>query len=149
MLRTGIDPGGMWHNSAFSAGGAGGDPSATPLAETEPLMNFPMNFLISDAWAQGEASATGGLIGLLPLVLIFVLFYFLLIRPQQKRAKQHREMVAAIKKGDEVVTTGGTLGLVTDVGENFITLDISNGVKVKVQKHAIASMMPKGTIKDS
>jgi preprotein translocase subunit YajC len=107
-----------------------------------------MNLFISDAWAQGD-SAGSGLLGLLPFVLIIVVFYFLLIRPQQKRQKQHREMVANIKKGDEVVTNGGTLGRIADVGENFVTLEISEGVEIKVQTQAIQTMMPKGTIKDS
>lgn len=108
-----------------------------------------MNLLISDAWAQGGGSAGGGLISLLPIVVIFVLFYFLLIRPQQKRQKQHREMVQALAKGDEVVTVGGTLGKITDVGENFITLEIAQGVQVKVQRNAVQSMMPKGTVKEA
>ncbi|MDZ7841539.1 MAG: preprotein translocase subunit YajC [Gammaproteobacteria bacterium] len=108
-----------------------------------------MNLLISDAWAQSGGGAGGGLVSLLPIVVIFVLFYFLLIRPQQKRQKQHREMVAALSKGDEVVTVGGTLGKITDVGDNFITLEIADGVQVKVQRNAVQSMMPKGTIKES
>jgi len=107
-----------------------------------------MNLFISDAWAQGDP-AGGGLLGLLPFVLIIVVFYFLLIRPQQKRQKQHKEMVANLSKGDEVVTNGGTLGKITDVGENFITLEVATGVQVKVQSHAIQAMMPKGTIKDA
>ena len=107
-----------------------------------------MNLFISDAWAQGDP-AGGGLLGLLPFVLIIVVFYFLLIRPQQKRQKQHKEMVANLSKGDEVVTNGGTLGKITDVGENFITLEVATGVLVKVQSHAIQAMMPKGTIKDA
>ena len=107
-----------------------------------------MNLFISDAWAQGDPTG-GGLLGLLPFVLIIVVFYFLLIRPQQKRQKQHKEMVANLSKGDEVVTSGGTLGKITDVGENFVTLEIATGVQVKVQAHAIQSMMPKGTVKDA
>lgn len=108
-----------------------------------------MNLLISDAWAQGGGSPGGGLVSLLPIVVIFVLFYFLLIRPQQKRQKQHREMVAALAKGDEVVTVGGTLGKITDVGENFITLEVAQGVQIKVQRTAVQSMMPKGTVKEA
>ena len=84
-----------------------------------------MDFLISDAFAQAGGDAGGSLFSLLPLVVIFVLFYFLLIRPQQKRAKQHKEMVAALSKGEEVVTNGGLLGKVTDVDDNFISLEIS------------------------
>jgi len=107
-----------------------------------------MNLFISDAWAQGDPTG-GGLLGLLPFVLIIVVFYFLLIRPQQKRQKQHKQMVANLNKGDEVVTSGGTLGRITDVGENFVTLEVANGVEIKVQTHAIQAMMPKGTIKES
>ena len=87
--------------------------------------------------------------GLLPFVLIIVVFYFLLIRPQQKRQKQHREMVSNLKKGDEVVTNGGTLGRITNVGDNFISLEIADGVEIKVQNQAVQLMMPKGTIKDA
>lgn len=108
-----------------------------------------MNLFISDAWAQSGGGAGGGLISLLPIVVIFVLFYFLLIRPQQKRQKQHREMVAALAKGDEVVTVGGTLGKITDVGENFVTLEVAQGVQIKVQRTAVQSMMPKGTVKEA
>ena len=93
-----------------------------------------MDFLISDAFAQAGGEAGGSLFSLLPLVVIFVLFYFLLIRPQQKRAKQHKEMVAALSKGEEVVTNGGLLGKVTDVDDNFISLEISSGLTVKVQR---------------
>lgn len=108
-----------------------------------------MNLLISDAWAQGGAPAGGGLVSLLPIIVIFVLFYFLLIRPQQKRQKQHKEMVASLSKGDEVVTAGGTLGKITDVGDNFVTLEIAQGVNIKVQRSMVQAMMPKGTIKDA
>jgi len=106
-----------------------------------------MNPLISDAWAQGAEGAGGGLISLLPLIIIFVLFYFLLIRPQQKKAKQHKEMVGSLKKGDEVVTNGGALGKIIEVGDNFITLEVANGVNIKVQRQAVSQMMPKGTVK--
>jgi preprotein translocase subunit YajC len=105
-----------------------------------------MNFLISDAWAQADGAGSG-LLGLLPMVLIFVVFYFLLIRPQQKKAKQHREMVAAVTKGDEVVTNGGVLGKITDVDDNFASVEIASGIIVRVQKVAISQLMPKGTVK--
>jgi len=105
-----------------------------------------MNFFISDAWAQADG-AGGGLLGLLPMVLIFVVFYFLLIRPQQKKAKQHREMVAAVTKGDEVVTNGGVLGKIIDVDDNFASVEIASGIIVRVQKAAISQLMPKGTVK--
>lgn len=107
-----------------------------------------MSFPISDAWAaaapQGQADA---LMSFLPLILIFVVFYFLLIRPQAKRAKEHKQMVQALSKGDEVVTNGGLLGRVTAVGENFVEVQVAEGVQVKVQRQSIASLMPKGTIK--
>ena len=104
-----------------------------------------MNFLISDAWAQAGGDAGGGLFSLLPLGVIFILFYFLLIRPQQKRAKQHKEMVTALKKGEEIVTNGGLLGKVTDLDDNFITLEIASGLNAKVQRQSVAQVMPKGT----
>jgi preprotein translocase subunit YajC len=108
-----------------------------------------MTFFINDAFAQGGGDPTGGMLSLLPLIVIFVLFYFLLIRPQQKRQKQHKDMVTTLKKGDEVVTAGGTLGRITDVGDNFISLEIARGVEVKVQKTSVQMMMPKGTVKES
>ena len=85
--------------------------------------------------------------GFLPLLVIFVLFYFLLIRPQMKRAKEHRKMVETLAKNDEVVTSGGLLGKITDVDDNFITVEIAEGVRVKVQKTAVTSLVPKGTAK--
>ncbi len=111
-----------------------------------------MNLLIPNAYAAGTAPggvAGGGLLGFLPLIAIFIIFYFLLIRPQSKRAKEHRAMVAALAKGDEVVTNGGVLGRVTEVGEVFVTVEIAEGVSIKVQRQAVASLMPKGTIKSS
>ena len=104
-----------------------------------------MDFLISDAFAQAGGDAGGSLFSLLPLVVIFVLFYFLLIRPQQKRSKQHKEMVAALAKGEEVVTNGGLLGKVIEVDDNFITVEISSELNVKVQRQAVSQVMPKGT----
>jgi preprotein translocase subunit YajC len=110
-----------------------------------------MNFFISDAIAQTAGGATGdaGWMQFLPMVILFVIFYFLLIRPQQKRAKEHKQMITGLSKGDEVVTNGGILGKITDVGENFMTVEIATGTHVKVQKSLVQSMMPKGTIKGS
>ena len=110
-----------------------------------------LNFFISDAFAEGAAGPAGqstqGILGFLPLIVIFVIFYFMLIRPQSKRAKEHRNMVANLGKGDEVVTNGGLLGKIIEMGENFITLELADGVQVKVQRQAISALMPKGTMK--
>jgi len=83
----------------------------------------------------------------LPLIFIFIVFYFLLIRPQSKKAKEHKQMVEALAKGDEVVTNGGLLGRVTKVGDNFVELELAEGMIVKLQRGAVGSLMPKGTIK--
>jgi preprotein translocase subunit YajC len=106
-----------------------------------------MSFFISDAYAQGAESTAGTLELILPLVLMFGIFYFLLIRPQQKKAKEHKSMVEALGKGDEVITNGGLLAKITDVDDNFLTCQISDNVEVKIQRHAVASVLPKGTIK--
>jgi len=79
--------------------------------------------------------------------LFFVIFYFMLIRPQSKRAKEHRALLAALAAGDEVVTSGGILGRVVEVGESFVTVEVADGVKLKVQKHQVTSLVPKGTFK--
>ncbi len=105
-----------------------------------------MDFFISSAYAQ-DAAPQGGLLSFLPLIIIFVVFYFLLIRPQMKRAKDHKALVANLANGDEVVTNGGLLGRVTHVGDSFVTVELAENVSIKLQKHAVASVMPKGTIK--
>lgn len=105
-----------------------------------------MSFLISDAFAQG-APAGGGdpWAGLLFPVALIAIFYFLLIRPQTKRAKEHKKMVEALAKGDEVVTQGGIIGRITDVGDTFLSVEIASGVEIKVQRNAVAALMPKGS----
>ncbi len=108
-------------------------------------MNELLNFFISDAMAQTGGGGQGSLIGLLPMLALFVIFYFLLIRPQQKRQKEHKNMVGGLAKGDEVVTMGGVLGKITAVDENFVTLQISKDTEIKVQRMSIQAMMPKGT----
>ena len=104
---------------------------------------------MSEAYAQTAAPAQQGMdwIGLMPLVLLFVLLYFLMIRPQMKRAKEHKTMTEALQKGDEVVTGGGVLGRITKVGDNYVTLQVAENVEIQVQKAAIQTMLPKGTIK--
>jgi preprotein translocase subunit YajC len=109
-----------------------------------------LNLVVSDAHAADPAPAGapgGGFMSFLPLIIIFVIFYFLLIRPQQKRAKEHRTMVQALGKGDEVATTGGLLGRVTELDDNYLTLEVASGVMVKVQRHAVSQVLPKGTLK--
>lgn len=110
-----------------------------------------MDWLISTAAAQAQGAPAQGnpLMQFLPLVLIFVVFYFLLIRPQTKRAKEHRAMVAAIEVGAEVVTNGGILGKVTEVSEQFLTIEIASGVNIKLQRQAVAQVLPKGTLKSA
>jgi preprotein translocase subunit YajC len=107
-----------------------------------------LDFVIPAAWAQAQPASPGGsLIGLMPLVILFIIMWFMLIRPQMKRSKEHRKMVAALAKGDEVVTQGGMLGKIVELGENFVLLEIADGVQVKIQRHMIGSTMPKGTAK--
>jgi preprotein translocase subunit YajC len=110
-----------------------------------------MDFLISSAYAQGASGAAGGggILAILPFVVILGVFYFLLVRPQNKRAKEQREMLSKIAAGDEVATTGGVLGKVIEVGEQFLTLEIAAGVNVKLQKHQVAQLLPKGTVKNA
>lgn len=110
-----------------------------------------MSFFISEAIANTApaAAAQPDLLStlLFPIGLV-ILFYFFLIRPQSKRHKEHKAMVSSLQKGEEITTTGGLLGKVTAVDENFITLEISNNISIHVQKHAVQSVMPKGTIKE-
>lgn len=111
------------------------------------------DFLVPEALAtdgavsSAQAAAQPGFEGLLFPIALIVIFYFLLIRPQQKRNKDHKKMVAGAKKGDEIVTTGGVLGKITEVGDNFFTLEIGTNLSVQITKASIASVMPKGTYK--
>jgi preprotein translocase subunit YajC len=109
-----------------------------------------MEWLIASAHAQAAGGAQpNAFLQLLPLVLIFVVFYFLLIRPQAKRAKEHKAMVSALAVGDEVVMNGGMLGKVTEAGDQFLTVEVADGVRVKIQRHTVASVLPKGTYKNA
>ncbi len=108
-----------------------------------------MDFLINDALAQtAQAPQQGGLLGFLPLMILFVAFYFFLIRPQMRRQREHQKLVEGLSKGDEIVTSGGVLGRITEVGDNYVKVDVAKGVELKVQRQAISSVLPKGTIKD-
>ena len=106
-----------------------------------------LDFLISPAYAQTAAGQTNALVSFLPMVGLLILFYFMLIRPQMKRSKEHKDMLGKLAKGDEVVTTGGLAGTVREIGENFVTVEIAEGVNVKMQRSAIGSVMPKGSLK--
>ena len=109
-----------------------------------------MNSLIPDAMAQAAGGAAGPQSGLPMFVmmgLFVVIFYFLLIRPQQKKQKEHQAMLSKIAAGDEVVTAGGILGRIVEVGDNFITLEIADNVRIKVQRFQVTSLVPNGTLK--
>ena len=110
-----------------------------------------MNGLIPDAMAQSAGGGTpgGGIAPILMMVVFIAIFYFLLIRPQQKKAKEHQAMVTRLSAGDEVVTSGGILGKIIEVGDSFITMEIAPNVQIKVQKFQVTSLMPKGTLKSS
>ena len=104
--------------------------------------------LITNAYAQASGGLPGGdLMTFLPMIAIFVVFYFLLIRPQQKRAKETRAMLEALQKGDEVVTAGGLVGKIAKLGDQYASVEISPNVEISVQRAAIAQLLPKGTIK--
>lgn len=107
-----------------------------------------MDFFISDAMAAGAAEGPN-FSGFIMIGVFVLLFYFMLIRPQSKRAKEHKQMVESLAKGDEIVTNGGILGKIAEVEESFIMVEIANGVVVKVQRQAITALVPKGTIKAS
>jgi preprotein translocase subunit YajC len=119
---------------------------ALPITEDLHVLS---DFLIAPAYAQGApASGPGGdLMAFLPMIAIFVVFYFLLIRPQQKRAKETKAMLQALQKGDEVVTAGGVVGKVSKLTEQYASVEIAPDVEIMVQRGAIAQLLPKGTIK--
>jgi preprotein translocase subunit YajC len=103
--------------------------------------------IISSAFAQAAPSGDPGYIGLLPIVLMFVLLYFLMIRPQMKRAKEAKAMIEALQKGDEVITAGGVLGRITKLSDAYVSLEIAPNTEIAVQKSAVQVLLPKGTIK--
>jgi preprotein translocase subunit YajC len=121
----------LWHNAALFR-----------------IPDLPMN-LISDAWAQTTGAPGGQFQFALIMAAFIALFYFMLIRPQSKRAKEHQALISKLATGDEVVTTGGLLGKIAEVGDTFLTLEVADGVRVKVQKVQIAQLMPKGTLKSA
>ena len=110
-----------------------------------------MDFLVSSAYAQAADAAAqpNPLLSFLPLLILFAVFYFMLIRPQMKRAKDQRNMIAALAKGDEIVTSGGVAGRIEELGDSFVTLEIAPNVRIKLQKSAISLVLPKGTLKSA
>ena len=103
--------------------------------------------MISLAHAQAAAPAAPGFTQFLPLIIIFILFWFMLIRPQMKRAKEQKKMLSELAKSDEVITASGQVGKIVKIGEQFVSLEIADGVITHVQKQSIQTLLPKGTIK--
>ncbi len=102
---------------------------------------------ISNAYAETAAASQGGIMEFLPLIALVAVFYFLVLRPQSKRAKEHKSMMAALQRGDEVVTMGGEVGSITKVFEDYVSVELAENLEVTVQKSAIQTVLPKGTIK--
>ncbi|HEX6317351.1 MAG TPA: preprotein translocase subunit YajC [Burkholderiales bacterium] len=103
--------------------------------------------IISNAYAQATGGGDAGIIGFLPIILMFVLLYFLMIRPQMKRAKETKAMIEALQKGDEVITVGGVIGRITRISDAYIGLEIAPNMEINVQKAAVQVLLPKGTLK--
>ena len=106
--------------------------------------------MIGTAYAQAAGGAQGGdtLMGMLPIILMFVILYFLMIRPQMKKAKEHRTMLDALQKGDEVIAVG-ILGRIEKISDNYVSLEIAPNTTIQVQKQAVTTLLPKGTLKDA
>ena len=124
-----------------------GEDAGAPVSEDT---NVLIDFLIAPAYAQSAPAAApfgSDLMAFLPMIAIFVVFYFLLIRPQQKKAKESRAMLDALQKGDEIVTAGGLLGKISKLGDQYLTVEIANGTEIMIQRGAVAQLLPKGTIK--
>ncbi|MGB6053654.1 MAG: preprotein translocase subunit YajC [Burkholderiaceae bacterium] len=116
--------------------------------EAVPTNQLECSVFISNAYAQAaDPASLSSMTSFLPIILMFVVLYFLMIRPQMKRQKEQKAMMDALAKGDEVVTVGGMLGKVTKVADNFVTLEVANGTEVVVQKAAVTTLLPKGTLK--
>jgi preprotein translocase subunit YajC len=125
----------------------------TALRRVFPILYRGVTVFISTAFAQTAPAATAGgdtqssLMSMLPLVLMFVVLYFVMIRPQMKKTKEHRAMIDALAKGDEVATAGGLLGKVSKLGESTLTLEVAAGVEIQLQRSAVVQVLPKGSIK--
>ena len=124
------------------------------MARTPPGQERTFQVFISEAFAQAAPAATGGdslfgggIGGMLPILLMFVVLYFVMIRPQMKRQKEAKAMIEALSKGDEVVTAGGVIGKITKLGESFAHIEVANGVELQVQRSSVVQVLPKGTYK--
>lgn len=106
-----------------------------------------LNFFINDAWAQTASQQSSGGSLIFMLIALPAIFYFMLIRPQTKQAKEHKTMIESLSKGDEIVTNGGMLGRVNKIGDNFIAIEIAQNLEIKIQKQAVSTVLPKGTMK--
>ncbi len=105
--------------------------------------------LMLPTMALAESSTESSILSIAPLILLFVVFYFILIRPQQKKAKAHKEMIGKLSKGDELLTYGGVLGRVVETDENFVLIEVAENVHLKVQRAGVSSLMPKGTYRST
>ncbi len=103
--------------------------------------------IISPAFAQSAGGGDPGFIGFLPIILMFVLLYFLMIRPQMKRSKEQKQMVEALQKGDEVIAAGGMLGRITRIGDAYVSLEVAPNTEISIQRTAVQMLLPKGTLK--
>ena len=109
-----------------------------------------LDLVIAPAYAQAAGQQPGGFgMSLLFPILLIGVMYFLMIRPQMKRAKEHKGMLDKLSKGDEVITSGGIAGTMTDIGDNFVTIEVADNVRVRVQKAAVGNVLPKGTLKSA
>ena len=106
-----------------------------------------LNYFISNAWAQSTPSQGGGTSFIIMMVVFIAIFYFIIIRPQAKQAKEHKAMIESLSKGDEIVTNGGIVGRINKIGDNFIAVEIAKDLEIKVQRHAVTTVLPKGTMK--
>lgn len=107
-----------------------------------------MDFFINNAWAQAAPAPGGaGISNIIFIVVMFAVFWFILIRPQMKQAKEHKNMLTALAKGDEIATTGGLLGKINQIGDNFVVLEVAEKVEIKIQKNSVSTILPKGTLK--
>jgi preprotein translocase subunit YajC len=140
---------GAAYNEKLPCAGPLGNPPQVLVCQSVEYLEFVV--FISSAFAQAAPAAQGDmqstLMGMLPLVLMFVVLYFVMIRPQMKKAKEHKNMVEALAKGDEIVTSGGLLGKVTKLTDGFIGVEIASGVEVQLQRSAVVQVLPKGSIK--